>query len=64
MKTSKLEFYKFIISKVAFDKILFLKEIRKSIEKLNNVDLVTLQIWCYREFGNQFKKELDSIFIV
>jgi hypothetical protein len=58
-----IEFYKFILSKVAFDKSLFLKEIRKSIKGLNSVDLVSFQIWCYREFGSKYQRELDLAFI-
>lgn len=63
MSRKMIDFYKLILSKVAFDKNLFLKEVRKSIKALNTVDLVSFQIWCYQEFGIKYKKELDLVFI-
>ena len=58
-----LEFYKMILLKVSFDRNLFFKEIKKSIQMLNSVDLVSFQIWCYKEFGAKYKRELDKAFI-
>jgi len=57
-----IDFYKMILSKVAFDKSLLIKEIGKSIQMLNSVDLVSFQIWCYKEFGKKHEMELDLLF--
>ncbi len=58
-----LDFYKMILSKVSFDKNLLIKEIKKSLKQLSSIDIVDLQIWCYREFGHLYKKELDLLFV-
>ncbi|MCB0476923.1 MAG: hypothetical protein KDC84_02100 [Crocinitomicaceae bacterium] len=52
-----------IISNFAFDKSLFVKEIHKAKNMLSQTEIVLLQVWCYREFGKSFKKELDLVFI-
>lgn len=45
-----LEYVKLILSKVSFDKILFEKELIKSLKTLKKDELLQLQQWCYEKF--------------
>lgn len=46
MKTSLLEYYKLIISKVSFDPQLILKEYQKALRVLNGSESAELRRWC------------------
>ena len=46
MKTSLLEYYKLIISKVSFDPQLILKEYQKALRVLNGTEGAELRRWC------------------
>lgn len=57
-----LEYYKTILSKVSFDKILFEKELKKAIERLVEKELKIFKIWCYQKFNNLYSLILDKHF--
>lgn len=46
-----LDFCKSILTKVSFDRVLFQKELKKSIKWLNKEDLHQLRSWCMQRFG-------------
>lgn len=46
-----LRFSKSILKKVSFDKVLFKKELKKTISWLNKKELLTLKLWCLSTFG-------------
>lgn len=46
-----LKFCKTILKKVSFDKTLFRKELRKSVNILNKKEIIALKIWCLSYYG-------------
>jgi len=46
-----LRFSKSILQKVSFDRTLFKKELRKSINWLKKDELMMLKVWCLASFG-------------
>lgn len=44
------EFSKQVLTKVSFDKILFQKELKKSVRWLKKEEVVALKIWCLATF--------------
>lgn len=46
MKTTLLEYYKIIISKVSFDPQLLLKEYQKALRVLSGAEGAELRQWC------------------
>ena len=56
-----LEFTKKILSKVSFDKVLFQKELTKSIRWLNKKELIKLKIWSLTTFS-QYKNIILEVF--
>jgi hypothetical protein len=61
-----LEYVKLVLQKVSFDKKLFEKELKKSIQYLNqNHEIEELRDWCYKQFNNQeYAPILDNCFWV
>ena len=59
-KLTMLRFCKAVLQKVSFDKILFKKELKKSISWLNKEELIMLKIWCLSTFGKHKDIILDS----
>ena len=55
-----LEFTKKILSKVSFDKDLFKKELKKSVNWMSKKELV-LKIWSLTSFS-QYKKVIIDVF--
>lgn len=49
-----LEFSKTILQNVSFDKNLFCKELRKSINWLSYDEAKNLKIWCLAYFGHAY----------
>ncbi len=47
-----LEYTKTILVKVAFDKALFRKELKKAVNLLERNDAAMLQDWCSSTFGH------------
>ncbi|MBX7093510.1 MAG: hypothetical protein K1X56_02230 [Flavobacteriales bacterium] len=49
-----LEFSKKILLKVSFDRLLFEKELRKSIKWIRKEEVLVLKAWCVATFGQQY----------
>jgi hypothetical protein len=49
-----LEFCKNVLTKVSFDRLLFAKELKKSIKWLSREELVQLRSWCIQRFGAMY----------
>ncbi len=47
-----LEYFKMILEKVSFDKLLFEKELRKALAQLKPTEREDLRRWCYVKFAN------------
>jgi hypothetical protein len=58
-----LEYVKTILSKVSFNRELFEKELKKSLLLLVPEELVTLKIWCYEQYSNQYPLVLQRAFV-
>ncbi|MBT3417287.1 MAG: hypothetical protein HN427_00780 [Flavobacteriales bacterium] len=56
-----LELSKNILSKVSFDKILFKKELRKSIGWMSKKEVIHLKIWTLTTFS-QYKNTILEVF--
>ena len=59
-----LEFSKKILKKVSFDKMLFKKELSKSIRWLNRKEILALKIWAlssFSEYRNTILEVFDQI---
>ena len=59
-KQTMLRFCKAVLQKVSFDKILFKKELKKSISWLKKEELMILKIWCLSTFGKYKNIILDT----
>lgn len=58
-----LEYVKTILQKVSFDKILFEKELRKSISKyIKPNEVEQFRDWCYQMFDSTYPQILDRCF--
>lgn len=58
-----LEYVKIILEKVSFDKRLFEKELRKALKSLVHVEIQDLQKWCYENYGQEYQKVLNTVFL-
>ena len=57
-----LEYFKTILSKVSFDRILFEKELRKAIRALIPDEVEKLRHWCYEKFSHLYHSVLQTCF--
>jgi len=57
-----LEMCKEVLTKVSFDRLLFRKELQKSIRWIQGEDLVRLRQWCLDQFGNLYHDIIISSF--
>lgn len=57
-----LEFTKKILTKVSFDRILFAKELRKSVKWLSKEELQHLRNWCQQRFGSIYGDVINETF--
>ncbi|MFP5471517.1 MAG: hypothetical protein ACLGGV_07955 [Bacteroidia bacterium] len=57
-----LELCKEILQKVSFDKSLFLKELKKAVNWVNQEELTSLKIWCLTMFGKMYRREIIDTF--
>lgn len=62
MKPS-LDFVKLVLEKVSFDKVLFVKELRKSVEWLNEQEQTNLYRWCIQHFGTRYGTDIQDVFL-
>lgn len=59
-----LTMIKNVLSKITFDKTLFEKELRKSMNWLNAEEVKQLKEWCYSQFNtDQYKPVLQRCFV-
>jgi hypothetical protein len=56
------ELSKKILSKVSFDKHLFLKELKKAIGYVTPGERMMLKIWCLGAFGHLYQQEILEAF--
>ncbi|MBI1266091.1 MAG: hypothetical protein GC193_01535 [Cryomorphaceae bacterium] len=49
-----LELCKNVLTKVSFDRLLFAKELKKSIKWLSREELIHLRSWCIQRFGSMY----------
>tara|TARA_Y100000385_G_C12838921_1_gene527900 strand:- start:274 stop:459 length:186 start_codon:yes stop_codon:yes gene_type:complete len=56
-----LEFSKKVLSKVSFDKDLFIKELSKSIKWISKKEVSSLKIWTLATFS-QYKNTILKVF--
>ena len=61
MKPS-LDFVKLVLEKVSFDKNLFVKELKKSIEWLSQQEQSILYRWCLQQFGSKYGSDIQEVF--
>lgn len=57
-----LEYTKFILKKMSFDRILFEKELRKAIALMDPEECLQLKIWCINQFSEEFKRIISQAF--
>jgi hypothetical protein len=58
-----LEYFKTILSRVSFDKMLFEKELSKAVKALVPEELMEFKNWCYAQFGDLYQSVLNKYFI-
>ena len=49
-----LEFCKKVLAKVSFDKVLFQKELKKSLRWLKVAERESLKKWCLKKYGDLY----------
>lgn len=57
-----LELCKEILQKVSFDRHLFVKELKKAVNWVNQEELTSLKIWCLTMFGKTYRREIIETF--
>lgn len=58
-----LELSKKILKKVSFDKDLFIKELRKSVNWMTSTEeLRKFENWCYSNFNHLYRNDMELIF--
>ncbi|MFN3801708.1 MULTISPECIES: hypothetical protein [Belliella] len=58
-----LEYVKTVLMKVSFDKALFEKELRKSLNLILPAEIKEFKAWCYRTFANMYESVLNKYFV-
>ena len=57
-----LDYVKMILTKVSFNKVLFEKELRKSLKMLLPAEVPDFRSWCYRQFARLYRRVLKRVF--
>ncbi len=57
-----LDYVKMILLKVSFNKVLFEKELRKSLKILSPAEVPDFRVWCYRQFARIYRRVLGRVF--
>ena len=57
-----LKYTETVLQKVSFNRELFKKELRKSIQWLKRDEVVLLQAWCIINFGNVYQDVITEVF--
>jgi len=55
---SMLNYTKSLLLKISFDKILFIKELKKSLTRLKEEEIINLKYWCLITFPNLYQNEI------
>lgn len=58
-----LEYVKTVLVKVSFDRGLFEKELRKSLNLILPTEINEFKAWCYRTFSNMYEPVLNKYFV-
>lgn len=58
-----LEYVKTVLVKVSFDKVLFEKELRKSLNLILSTEIKEFKAWCYSTFSSSYEPVLNKCFI-
>ena len=56
------ELSKQILEKVSFDKMLFQKELNKSVKWLKKEERLLLKTWCLTTFGRKYKAIISKVY--
>ena len=57
-----LEYTKTILQKVSFNRTLFAKELRKSLQWLQKDEIYLLRVWCLVTFGDLYLDVIQDTF--
>lgn len=57
-----LKYTKTVLQKVSFNKILFKKELQKSLRWLRKDEIIVLQTWCVLNFGSMYMDVINEVF--
>lgn len=57
-----LEMTKTVLEKVSFDRTLFRKELKKSIQWLRKEETLLLKTWCLTTFAGQYDEVVLEVF--
>ncbi|MFH1120098.1 MAG: hypothetical protein V1775_09745 [Bacteroidota bacterium] len=57
-----LEYSKTVLQKVSFNRDLFRKELKKSIQFLKREEIIMLQIWCLVSYNDKYGDIIREVF--
>ena len=57
-----LKYTKTVLQKVSFNKVLFKKELQKSLRWLRRDEIIVLQTWCVLNFGSIYMDVINEVF--
>ncbi len=58
-----LKYTETVLQKVSFNKVLFKKELQKSLRWLRKDEIIVLQTWCVLNFGSMYMDVINEVFI-
>jgi hypothetical protein len=57
-----LKYTETVLQKVSFNKVLFKKELQKSLRWLRKDEIIVLQTWCVLNFGSMYMDVINEVF--
>jgi len=57
-----LEFCKKILTNVSFDRLLFIKELKKALKWVSKDERRQLKEWCIQQYGSIYQDEITATF--
>jgi len=57
-----LDYMKIILLKVSFNRVLFEKELRKTLKMLVPNEVPDFRSWCYQQFARIYRRVLKRVF--
>ena len=57
-----LDYMKIILLKVSFNRVLFEKELRKTLKMLVPTEVPDFRSWCYQQFARIYRRVLKRVF--